>query len=63
MAVYRSSPTFEMTKEDFKSYRVEVMKGIKTERMALMANGRILLWIDEELKRFEPKKEEKKEKV
>ena len=59
MATYRSAPTFTMDKKDFESYRVQVMLSIKTNRMALMSDGRVLLWIDEELAKF--KKEEKKE--
>ena len=60
MATFKSAPTFTMDEEDFKSYRKEILRGIKTERMALMANGRILLWVDEELAKFKPKEEEKK---
>lgn len=56
MANYKSSPTFEMDKKDFESYREQVMLSIKAERMALMSNGKVLIWIDEELKRFKNKK-------
>ena len=58
MALYRSAPTFTMDEKDFKSYREQIMLSIKTNRMSLMSDGRVLLWIDEELARF--KKEEKK---
>jgi len=63
MATYRSSPTFTMDKEDFESYRKQVMLSIKTQRMALMSDGRILAWIDEELAKFKPKEKPKEEKV
>ena len=59
MATYKSAPTFTMDKSDFESYREQVMKSIKAERMALMSDGRILLWIDEELDRFGAAKVEK----
>jgi len=59
MAVYKSAPTFTMDKKDFESYRKLIMQSIKTARMALMSDGRILLWIDEELAKF--KKQEEKE--
>ena len=58
MALYRSAPTFTMDEKDFKSYREQIMLSIKTNRMSLMSDGRILIWVDEELARF--KKEEKK---
>ena len=50
-----------MDKKDFEEYRKQIMTSIKVNRMALMSDGRILLWIDEELARF--KKEDKKDKV
>ena len=52
MATYKSSPSFIMDEKDFRSYREQVMLSIKAERMALMSNGKILLWIDEELAKF-----------
>ena len=61
MALYKSAPTFTMDKKDFEEYRKQIMTSIKVNRMALMSDGRILLWIDEELARF--KKEDKKDKV
>lgn len=65
MAIYKTAPTFEMDKESFESYRDHVMTNIKNDRMNLMANGKVLLWIDEELAKFpeEKEKKEKKQKV
>ena len=60
MVTYKSAPTFTMDKNDFDSYRKQVMLSIKTNRMALMSDGRILIWIDEELARF-PKEEKTKD--
>ena len=60
MAVYKSAPTFTMDKADFDNYRKQVMLSIKTNRMALMSDGRILLWIDEELAKFPQENLDKK---
>ena len=57
MSTYKSAPTFTMDKKDFEKYRVQVMNSIKINRMSLMSDGAILLWIDEELLKF--RKEEK----
>lgn len=59
MATYKSAPTFTMDKKDFESYRKQIMLSIKTNRMALMSDGKILLWIDEELARFKPEEKKK----
>ena len=56
---YKTSATFTMTKEDFISYRGEVMRAIKTHRMALMSDGNNLIWIDEQIKKFPEEKKEK----
>ena len=60
MAIYKSAPTFSMDKEDFKTYRKQVMSNIKQNRMALMSDGRILTWIDEELVKFKDTESKKK---
>ena len=44
---------FSYTKEELEQYRLEVMRHIKADRMNLMANGRIMLWVDEELAKFD----------
>lgn len=62
MATYKSAPTFHMDRKDFESYRTQVMLSIKTNRMALMSDGRVLLWIDEELAKLPEEKEDKKKK-
>jgi len=58
---YRVNPTFTMSKKDFESYRKQVMRSIKTNRMALMSDGNLLKWIDEQIKQFSDteKKEDK----
>ena len=61
MALYKSAPTFTMDKNDFEEYRLTLMDAIKRDRMMLMANGKILVWVDEELLKF-PKEEKKKKK-
>ena len=52
MATYKSAPTFTMDKKDFESYKKQVMLSIKTNRMALMSDGKVMLWIEEELAKF-----------
>ena len=59
MATYKTAPSFTMDKKDFESYRAEIMKAVKIERMGLMSNGKILAWIDEELAKFGTPKIEK----
>ena len=63
MATYKSAPTFTMDKADFVNYRKQVMSSIKIARMALMSDGRILLWIDEELARFPESERTPQEKI
>lgn len=54
---YKVSATFEFTLDDWESYRERVMVSIKTERMALMSNGKTLIWVDEQIAKLKPKKE------
>ena len=58
MATYKSAPTFTLDKEYFEDARAITLDLIMKGRFNLMSNGRVLVWIEEELKKF--KKGEKK---
>lgn len=60
---FKTSATFTFTVEDWQSYKETIMQSIKAERMALMSNGKVLQWVDEELAKLEPKEDKEKEKV
>jgi|TARA_R100000501_G_C2628714_1_gene123030 hypothetical protein len=54
---FKTAATFEFTREDWESYRETIMQSIKAERMALMSNGKVLSWVDEELAKLPEEKE------
>ena len=63
MALYKSAPTFTLDKQYFEDAKVITLDLIMKGRFNLMSNGRVLLWIDEELEKFKPKKKEEKGKA
>ena len=61
MDSYKTAPTFTLDKDTLVEYREVLMKQIMYNRFVLMRDGRTIVWIDEELKKFP--KDEKKEKT
>ena len=59
METYKSAPTFTLDREYFEAAREQTMDMIMKNRFNLMAHGRTLLWIDEELAKFPEVKKEK----
>lgn len=59
--VYKRSPTFTLDKELLEEFRDLTMRAIKSQRLALMIDGRNMDWIEEQIAKF-PKEEEKVKK-
>jgi len=62
MATYKTAPTFTLDKDTLVEYREILMKQIMYNRFVLMRDGRTIVWIDEELAKFEPEKKTEKVK-
>ena len=52
LPVYKRTPTFTIPKEKLQSFRDHIMDSIIINRVALMADGRTLEWVEEELKKY-----------
>ena len=59
MDTYKTAPTFTLDEDTLVEYREILMKQIMYNRFVLMRDGRTIVWIDEELKTFKPKKKGK----
>ena len=52
VAVYKTTPTFTIPKEKLQSFRDHIMDSIIINRVALMADGRTLEWVEKELAKY-----------